>query len=159
MSAPEDPLHGDRAGSLERPVPGVTVHTVTDLPPVLSIGAVGGGATDGGAAERAVKRLGNAVMAAREGVQSSLNVNVVYLIAGRYLSPEFSGARTGRYSARQRHLLVQVALVPTDGVHPDEQVHELLRVAVVEAERWAQERRVAVSLPELRDLVDRVTAR
>jgi len=138
------------------------VHPVTgrsdeDVPPVLSIGAVGGGATDGGAAERAVKRLGNAVMAARDGVRSPLNVNVVFQIAGRYLTPEFAGVRAGRYSAKQRHLLVQAALVPAEIEHPDSQARDLLRAAVAEAERWAQVRGLADSLPELHALVERVT--
>jgi lysophospholipase L1-like esterase len=66
--------------------------------------------------------------------------------------------RTGRYSAKQRHLLVQAALVPTDGVHPDAQARELLRAAVSEAERWARERGLADSLPGLHSLVDRVSS-
>jgi plasmid stability protein len=99
--------------------------------------------------------LGIAVMAARKDVLSPLHVNVVSQIAGRYQTPEFVGVRTGRYSAK--HLLVQAALVPTDGVHPDSQARELLRAAVSEAERWARERGLADSLRDLHFLVDRVT--
>ncbi len=133
--------------------------TSDEVPAPLSIGAVTGGTTDGGAAARAVKALGLAVRSARDDVESPLSVNVVYQIAGRHLTPDFSGVRTGRYSAGNRLLLVQAAFVPDPALDPDVEARRLLQLAATEAEHWAHDHNLADSLPALRALVDLVTGR
>ncbi len=129
---------------------------VAGATPALAIGAVDGGSEDGGKCAEAVKALGRAVMAGREGVTSPLNLNVVFHLAGRYLSPEFTGTRTGRYRKADNLLMVQAALFPHEVADAGAEVHRLLRVAVAEAEQWAQRRRLATSLDALTALVERL---
>lgn len=97
-----------------------------DKPEVLSIGAIDGGSTDGGVCKKAVQEVGRAVRLQREGVVSPLNVNVVFHIGGRFQMPEFEGVRTGTYSKRDRHLMVQAALVPDQTPHARGEVLRLL---------------------------------
>ncbi len=95
-------------------------------------------------------------MALREGVESQLNVNVVFQVPGRYLEPEFDGVRTGRFSKRDAHLLVQVAL-PAE---PPDDAAFYLRTAMVaavdEAETWNVRRRKGFDTVVLHDLVRRL---
>lgn len=120
---------------------------------MLSVGIVDGGSTDGGACANAARALGLRVAAAREGVVSPLNVNVVFQLAGRHVSPDFRGVRTGRYRKQQNHLLVQAAVFPEEVADAPAEVARLLGEAVAEAENWARRRRVADSLDALRSLV------
>lgn len=123
---------------------------------VLSIGAADGGSTDGGACADAVRALGRAVVAEGQGVVSPLNVNVVFHLAGRHLTPDFTGVRTGRFRKADSHLLVQAAVFPEQVTDAQAEVKRLLHNAVNEAERWAQRRRLADDLDGLTALVERV---
>jgi hypothetical protein len=78
---------------------------------VLSIGSIIGGSTAANRPWRdAVLELMRKVADGREGVASTLNVNVVFQIPGNILKPDFEGVRTGSFSKKDRHLMVQVAL-------------------------------------------------
>ena len=127
--------------------------------PVLSIGAVDGGSQDGGRCADAVRALGRAVIAERAGVTSPVNINVVFHLAGRHLTPDFTGVRTGRYRKADSHLMVQASLFPEQVTDAEAEVSRLLREAVAEAEQWAKRRHLADSLDRLAALVGRVTDR
>jgi hypothetical protein len=108
----------------------------------------------------AVKAVGRAVAAARDGTVAPLNVNVVFHVSGKYTEPEFSGVRTGTYKRSTNHLLMQAAVPATmiadTSRDPDATVRELLRLAIAEAETWARRRRLAESLDSLRLIAESV---
>ena len=96
-----------------------------------------------------------AVIALRQGVQSPLNVNVVFHVEGELIPPvEFEGVRTGRFSRKNVELMVQAA-VPREPVKDRRAVLvSLLRDAVAEAERLAQRKKIAEGLPDIRGIVE-----
>jgi len=127
---------------------------MTEQVHVLSIGSVEGGWSPGSARWRdGITKLTRKVAAARQGVVSPLNVNVVFHVPGNILTPDFDGVRTGHFSNKQAWLIVQVALheQPPDDVDVDLMVR--LQAAIDEATQWAQKRRIADNLPQLRALV------
>jgi hypothetical protein len=132
----------------------------TEVAAVLSIGILASQSTESEAWVDAVKALGRAVAAAREGTVAPLNVNVVFQVSGNYTEPEFAGVRTGRYQRSTNQLLVQAAVPASmiaDGSRdPDATVRELLRLAIADAETWARQRRLAESLESLHVLAERV---
>jgi hypothetical protein len=112
--------------------------------PTLSLGAVVGGIRpEAKAWSDAVRALTLRVSEARIGAQSPLNLNVVFHIPGEFLQPKFTGLRTGRFSARERTLMVQVAL-PQESPPPDatEVLIALLRDAVETAEAFAESKKL-----------------
>ncbi len=65
----------------------------------LSIGSVVGGRTQANAGWRpAIRELGERVAEARVGVETPLNVNIVFHVPGHILQLDYSGVRTGSYS-------------------------------------------------------------
>jgi hypothetical protein len=124
--------------------------------PILSIGAVAGGASTSRAWEAAIKRVAQRVIELRESRSSPLAVNVVYQIPGEVLTPEFEGVRTGRFSRRERLLLVQVAL-PPEPRDADAEVRQLLSEAIEVAEDFARKKAmIEGSLSELRAIVSAI---
>ena len=120
---------------------------------VLSIGSVVGGSTAANRVWRdALAELARGVASARHGVTSPLNLNVVFQVPGDILRPDFEGVRTGRFSTRDRLLMIQAALPETVAPDPDRFVREALVAAVGEGERWARRRGIASDLKSLRDL-------
>jgi hypothetical protein len=120
----------------------------------LSIGSVVGGATPSTRRwSDAISSLTREVIDARAGVETPLNVNVVFHVPGNILKPDYEGERTGRFSKRLALLMVQVAL-PEE---PPDDIAAYLRVrlaaAVGEAEQWAAKRRIASDLRSLRAVV------
>jgi len=123
---------------------------------VVSIGTVVGGMTPANKPWReALDQLGRAVSEARTGLQSELNVNVVFQVPGNFLQPDFEGVRTGSYRKADNLLMVQVA-IPEGGPGEDYfgWVVAAMRDAIAAAESWARRRKVASELPALRALVD-----
>ena len=129
---------------------GVDVHP-------LSIGFMVGGPTKANAPwEVALLRLMNQVIAARHGVEAALNVNVVFQVPGSIQSPDFEGARTGTFSKKDRHLMVQVALpaaVPDD---PDTYLRDSLAQAMGEVEQWNAKPNRCFELNPLHDILGRL---
>jgi hypothetical protein len=79
---------------------------------VLSIGSVVGGVGAGARAwNEPISELTRRVADARLGVESPLNLNVVFHVPGEVLRISEPYVRTGRYDSRTRHLMVQ-ATVP-----------------------------------------------
>lgn len=112
--------------------------------PPLSIGVmVGGTGQDARRWGDEAMELARRVKALRAGVDSPLNVNVVYQVRGDVVPVDFSGVRTGRYSAADRLLLVQAAVPDGPPVHPAETLIDLLDSAIEEAERFAQRKAIS----------------
>lgn len=132
-------------------------HAVDEPVPVLSIGSVLGGTSP---PTRKwgddIRKLGLRVGTLRAGVESPLNLNVVFQVPGEVAKPDFQGVRTGRYSKADRLLMIQVAL-PED-VPPDSDAHlvEAAYAAIDEAERWAKQRGIAEDLTPVREILDRL---
>jgi hypothetical protein len=134
----------------------VKIRRDEERPDVLSIGAVYGGTWSIDEAWRPdIQRVMQEVMALRRGLVSPLNVNVVFHVDGDLLPPvDFEGVRTGTFSRRSMHLMVQAA-VPRDALDDRRAVLlGLLRDAAVEAEAFARQKGIADDLNEVRGIVD-----
>lgn len=103
----------------------------------------------------AVSSLGRRVRAARNGVDSPLNVNVVFGIPGEVWSPELKGINVGRYSRVKQLLLVTVTLPETPPpADVDNLLIDSLEAAIGIAEAVAYRRKLTDRpLTELRCLV------
>jgi hypothetical protein len=130
-----------------------------EVPAALSLGVVVGGTGQNARGwGDAVMQLARRVKLAREGIDSPIRVNVVYQVPGEVVPVKFSGVRTGRYSAVDRLLLIQVAL-PESPMPPDveEILLKLLVAAIEEAERFAQRNRLTTgSLEDIRAIAGRL---
>lgn len=123
----------------------------------LSFGSVVGGSTPANRAwQDAIREISKSVVTARADVEWPLNVNVVFHVPGNILKPDFSGVRTGSFSKQDALLMVQVALPEDAPADPVAYLKNAARAALDEAERWAQSRRIASDLSELRAILDRV---
>src|SRR5213080_4738430 len=114
-------------------------NSANDVPP-LSLGVVIGGGTASRAWKTAVTRLGRKIIAAREGVTSSLAINVIYDIPGELIQPNYTGVQVGRFSRKNRELLIQIALPPEPTSDADAEVLSLLHEAVELAEEFGRRR-------------------
>jgi hypothetical protein len=132
---------------------------VTDEQPVqaLSVGSVVGGSTPLNRPWRdAIRKLAQRVIEARADVESPLNVNVVFDVPGNVVTPDYTGARTGRFSKADALLMVQVALPAEAPEDPWAYLVDEMRNALDEAESWAARRGIAANLEELKAVVDRI---
>lgn len=131
--------------------------TECDDPPVFSIGLALGDRSETNQAWKAVvTKVMNDVADLRAEVQSPLRLNVVFFVEGKLIRNDFEGVRTGRFSKKGSHLLVQAA-IPTEPVGDRrEVVLTLLSEAITEAEGFARRRGLAESLDEIRAIADRV---
>ncbi len=121
---------------------------------VLSIGSMVGGATPQNKAWRdAIRQLTSEVVAARQGVDAPLNVNVVFHVPGNIRQPEFSGIRTGRFSRKHALLMVQVAVPAESPEDPLEYLRAAALEAIDEAGRWAERRRAPADVEALRRIL------
>jgi hypothetical protein len=121
---------------------------------VLSIGSVvGGPRADNAQWREGITRLSRRVAEARSGVRSPLNVNVVFQVPGKMLTPDFEGVRTGKFSKKDSLLMIQVALPEQLPGDVDANLRDRLEAAVDEGERWARARGLADDLAEIRSLI------
>ena len=124
---------------------------------VLSFGAVLG---DSDALSRrwgaALGDLTRQAKIAQDGVISPLRLYVAFHLDGRLVPNNFTGVQTGRRDA-QGWLSVQVALIPDEERDPHKVLTEGLRDAVDAAESFARRNKIATELPELREVLDRIT--
>jgi len=127
-----------------------------DSPEALSIGAVFGGSASVDAVWRPeIQAMMKAVMAARAGVVSPLCVNVVFHVEGHLLPPlDYEGVRTGTFSRKMMLLMVQAAIPVESSQDRRAALMALLLDAVKEAEAFAQRRKIADALPEVRSIVE-----
>jgi hypothetical protein len=122
----------------------------------ISLGMISGGPSE--AAEswvRAWQIATRTIEAARGDIVSPLALNVVFHVPGQFLTPEFTGLRTGRFSKKDLTLMVQVAM--PDVPAPPNAVpllYDLVADAIDLAEEFAL-RRKAISTPlnELREIL------
>ena len=122
---------------------------------VLSIGSiVGGVGPEARAWNEPISELTRRVADARLGVESPLNVNVVFHVPGEVLQIGDEYVRTGRYDSRTRHLMVQATVPEALPEQPDRFLISRLSDALDAAEEWARRRGVADSLPALRTILD-----
>ena len=122
---------------------------------VLSIGSiVGGVGPEARAWNDPISELTRRVANARLGVESPLNVNVVFHVPGEVAQISDEYVRTGRYDCRTRHLMVQATVPEALPEQPDRFLISRLSDALDAAEEWARRRGVADSLPALRTILD-----
>lgn len=128
-----------------------------DEVPCLAVGAIlGDSDAESMAWSRAIGSLSVEVRSLRKDVQSPLNVNVVFHVDGRLKRNGFEGVRTGRFDKKKAILVVQAALAKDDVKDRRAVLLPLLRGAIAEAERYAARKGLAVGLPEIRRLVERL---
>jgi hypothetical protein len=121
---------------------------------VLSIGSVVGGSTSGNRPWRdEIRDLTHRVSTERSGIESPLNVNVVFHVPGNLLAPDYAGVRTGSFSRARRLLMVQVALPVETPEDAFDYLCDATATAIDEAEKWAQRRKFASDLSPLRRIV------
>jgi hypothetical protein len=132
-------------------------------PSALSVGVVTGGVRASREWSQAVLGVARRVAELRGDATSPLSVNIVYHIPGEVFTPDFEGVRTGRYSAKETLLLIQVAIPtePPTGPRPDALafVLEQLEAAVGLADEFARKRELignSERLDMLHELVRRV---
>jgi hypothetical protein len=114
-------------------------HGSEELLSALSIGIVVGGAWANKPWVAATKRAMRRVAELRDGFASPFNVNVVFHIPGEVMVPEFEGLRSGRFSRKERTLMVQVAVPEGEPAgDPDEEVRQMLLDAIDLAEDYAR---------------------
>ena len=125
----------------------------------VSIGLVSGGPGPGNGWARPLQHAMRTIKHAREGVVTALSVNVVVHVPGEYLSPDYSGLRTGTFSRKTSDLMIQVALgeeVPDD---PLVAIESYLHQAIDLALEFARDEAFEVGdLSELHDIVNRAAA-
>lgn len=119
-----------------------------ELPPVLSIGFIVGGPEKTSWKDPLLSIM-NRVVKEREGVDSSLRVNVVFQVPGSVKSPGFEGVRTGSYSRRNNELMVQVALPEQVPANPRLYLRCCIEAALDEAQSWADRRGMDCDLAPL----------
>src|SRR6266540_1907436 len=93
------------------------------------------------------------VQAARVRVVSPLNLNVVFHVDGRLAPNEFTGVRTGRFSAKAAHLMVQAAVQLGPVEDREEVLMSLLSDAINVAEEFARKKKLADDLAGIRRIL------
>jgi hypothetical protein len=116
---------------------------------------LGGPEVEGSEIDRAIKRVIGLRRSGQEGDFGSLDV--VFHIPGSMVSPDYQGLRTGKFSRKERMLMVQVS-VPPDIVRSDGAEGFVVR-ALEEAVRMAKPRfeKAGIPYPEsqyLREVAD-----
>lgn len=122
----------------------------------LSLGTLYGGPFGAVPWESSIGEMHERVVEARAGVTSPLNLNVVFHVPGEIWAPEFEGMRTGSYSTKDAHLMIQVALPSEEPDEPLRYLRTCLVEAVEEARRWAQRRKMDLDLGALERLVSQL---
>jgi hypothetical protein len=125
-----------------------------EQPEPLSLGSVVEPSMDNKPWREAIRALSVGVADARQAKQVPLNLNVVFHVPGRQFKPEFSGVRTGRYSAKDRLLMVQVAVPETVPEDPNVYVRDAVDLAIDEATRWAARKKIEIDSDTLRMILD-----
>jgi hypothetical protein len=114
---------------------------------VIYISSVlGGPELEGSPIDRAIRRVVALRKPGEEGDFGSLDV--VFHVPGSMASPEYQGLRTGKFSRKQKMLMVQVS-VPPDVVSSDEAESFVVR-SLHDAVRMARSRfeRAGIRYPE-----------
>lgn len=127
----------------------------SDKVPAFSIGAVYGDYdAESKAWDPVIRGVMKEVKGLCDGITTPLKVNVVFYIDGKLARNEFSGVRTGRFSKRDSELMVQAA-VPNGPVDDRrKQLRQLLTDAIDEAEVFAQKKKIASDLTEIRRILN-----
>lgn len=81
---------------------------------------------------------------------------MAFHLDGRMMPNKFTGVRTGRRDAKG-WLSVQVALIPDEERDPHKVLAQGLRDALDAAESFARRNKIATELPELREVLDRIS--
>jgi hypothetical protein len=131
--------------------------SATDDAKSLSIGMIVGGRTLGNRAwVEAIEQLMTDVIAAREGVNSDINVNIEFHVPGNFLTPEFDGVRTGAFRKADSLLKVQVALPPAAPTDARSVLVGLLWAALEAVDAWGLAKRRSIDTTALRGIVGAV---
>lgn len=129
-------------------------------PAPLSIGSVIGGLNpDATAWKEAINVVGRLVRDTRDGLESDVNVNVVYHVPGD-VDPEIvvRGVEVTRVHRRDKHILVAVEVPYEATGNLGARVHEWLREAVEVAANYCRDEGIADDLPQIRAYVDNLAA-
>jgi hypothetical protein len=85
-----------------------------------------------------------------------VNINVVFHVNGRLIPNDFAGVRIGRLDKRKALLVVQAAVPANRETDRRKVLISLLKQSIMAAEQHVIQRGLAVGLPQLQSLVDRI---
>lgn len=120
----------------------------------LSIGMIVGGRTLGNRAWiEAIQQLMKDVIAARDGIESDINVNIEFHVPGNFLTPEFDGVRTGTFRKSDSLLKVQAALPSEAPADPRRSLLGILSASLDAVDSWAIAKKRALDTEPLRGIV------
>lgn len=121
---------------------------------VLSLSSVIGGRTlaNRGWTE-VIRELTRRIAAHRDGVESTVNVNIEFHVPGNLLQPEFEGIRTGAFSKSDALIKVQIALPEQLPADPMAYLVELIWEALEIVDQWSSRRKLGVDTASLRELL------
>src|ERR1051325_4747059 len=122
---------------------------------VLSVGTIFGG-PEQNSWRQPLRELTRRVALLRSGVDSPLNLNVVFHVPGSVIAPDYRGLRTGSFRRKDSLLMVQVALPPEVPGDAGAFLRAAMVAAVDEAMLWASRKRKSIDLSNLRALAERV---
>ena len=119
---------------------------------------LGGPELSGAPVDKILTRLARASHAYQEtdGIASEGGLDIVYHVPGSIMEPEFEGLRTGKFSKKEKMLMVQIA-VPTlfeNERHLEDFLVEALREAVHLAKPIFKSAKIPFSQDEFLRLVD-----
>ena len=133
---------------------------VDGKPPPISIGLIVGDPHDETKNwSSSAQRISRSVQHHRGNVESPFNLDIVFLISGEFMSVDFEGVRTGRYSRKHNLLMVQIA-VPRSSVSTEFERQDVLRKGLLGAihageNEALRRKKVSGPLTEIRDIVER----
>lgn len=124
----------------------------------LTLGVVTGGPGEARAWIGPLEQASRALDLVQSGIGPTLELNVVFHLAGQYLGNEFAGVRTGLFSRERGRLMVQVAVDGPVGERPMQSIESWLRESIEEARALCEREGYSVGdLSELQDIVTRAS--
>jgi len=106
--------------------------------------------------ESELRWLTKAVRGATRGLDVGVRIGIQMQVAGPLLVPDFDGVRWGRYSSRDRTLVVQVALAETPPANVRLNLLALVSDGIDEASRWAASRNREIDFAPLKRAINRI---
>ncbi|HEY2083782.1 MAG TPA: hypothetical protein VGI88_13450 [Verrucomicrobiae bacterium] len=110
---------------------------------MISIGAIfGGGELAGAKIDRLIHRFCSALPPVQD--PNFPDINIVFHVPGSIVKPDYSGIRTGKFSAKSKTLMIQVAVPESlkDSPELESFLHESIIEAIAVAKMFFEKKKV-----------------